>query len=256
MNELGARVRSHSQENREELTLSPTLNESDLHMRTADPVFPDAQQTSKRRSISVGARNKEIESEASSMQTSMTSHESSSQMSDSMDSSANNTLNLSQNIIPISNRTSQASNHYASSHFLTDRISAIPKKISAKHGIKPAPKLRDFVLPSDAPKWVDHLFEKYIRGKQMWRAPTEEKINTEEWNIVKDNGQMRIMQSFKKSTVFKCLYCFENKTTPEKLLQVLLDVQNRNKWDSSFGKAAMLSYIPSTKQCVIHQVTK
>ena len=228
MNELGARVRSHSQEQREELSLSPTLNESDLDMKTADPIFPEVQQTSKRRSISVGTRNKQAESEPSSLQTSMTSSQNTSQMIESTESSANNTLNLSQNIVPVSNRSSQASNHYASSHFLTDRISAIPKKISAKHGIKPAPKLRDFVLPSDAPKWVDHLFEKYIRGKQMWRAPTEEKINTEEWNIVKDNGQMRIMQSFKKPNVFKCLYCFENKTTPEKLLQVIIlsDVSN------------------------------
>jgi len=261
INELGTRVRSHSQEHREELAISPTLNESQTDLR--NPVFPDCQPISKRRSISVGARNKEVETEppsmdSSSMQTSMaaTSDYNQSRMIDATEKLADNTLNLSSNPVPVSNRTSQASSHYASQNFLTERISAIPKKISARHGIKPAPKFRDFVLPKDAPKWVDHLFEKYIRGKQMWRAPTEEKINTEEWNIIKDNGQLRIMQSFKKPNLFKGLYCLENKTSSEKLLQVLLDVQNRNKWDSSFGKAAMLSYIPSTKQCVIHQVTK
>jgi len=109
-----------------------------------------------------------------------------------------------------------------SSQFLREKSSSFLNKTTvlrkdSRHSIKAI----EYVLPKEAPKWVEHIFEKYIKGKTMWKVPTEEKINHDEWNIIQDNGQFRIMQSKKKPTVFKCLFSLENGALPEKLLQVI-----------------------------------
>jgi len=125
---------------------------------------------------------------------------------------------------PMDITMSEKSSHYESSRFLTERLDSLPQPIHKKRGSKQDIRLMEFSLPKDAPKWADVIFEKYIYGREMWKFPTGEKINKNEWNIVKDNGQLRIMQSLQKANVFKCLYCLENSASPEKILQVFVSV--------------------------------
>ena len=213
INEIGSRARSHSHERRNDDISGLDLSQSPTKL---EEQFPEIQNSSKRRSISVGAKNKKLAEEQVLSQNSITPSDVSSM--ELMDSAMN--LTLTENAT-ISNRISESGSNFGTSQFLSERLSEVANKISVgKKNARQSLKLVEFVLPKEAPKWVEELFEKYIKGKEMWKAPTEEKIDRDEWSIIQDNGQFRIMQSEKKSRVFKCLYSLENGASAEKLLQV------------------------------------
>lgn len=203
------RGRSFSQERRPEPLVQ--TQEAPVAATEAEE-SPDIVVMSKRRSISVGGRGKEPEPKTEDS------------MTDSSFSELNSSNGFGDNTLGTSAFNMKETNDLVPSPSLVEklegrisRISVSPVKI-----VKPALPT-DFSLPNEAPQWVEDVFARYVKNNNMWKNPMTDRIDPEVWNVIQENKKFKIMQSFRKTNVFRCLYVMEGDASPEKLLQVYIN---------------------------------
>lgn len=209
--EPAARGRSFSQEKRPESLLQ--TQEAPVAATEADE-FPEIVVMSKRRSISVGGRGKQEAAAAAAKTEESMTDSSLASLDDSTNGFGDSSLG------PGAFNMKVETGELVPSPTLMDKLEGRISRISPVKIVKPTPP-SDYSLPSDAPQWVEDVFAKYVKGNNMWKNPMTDRIDPEVWNVIQDNKKLKIMQSYRKTNVFRCLYVLDGNASSEKMLQVI-----------------------------------
>ncbi len=114
----------------------------------------------------------------------------------------------------------------------------------------------EFALPDEAPVWVEKIFAESIKSNVIWKDVGEMTIIGGKWKGLEQQGsKMTICQYKDDAQLFRAEFKFE-KVSAEKVFKVILDVENKKKWDDSLDNLKMLFYAPTTKQAVIQEIYK
>jgi len=114
----------------------------------------------------------------------------------------------------------------------------------------------EFALPDEAPVWVEKIFHEHIKNNMIWKDVGDIPIAGGKWRGLEQDGRrMTLCQHKEDSQLFRAEFRFD-RVSAEKVFKVMLDLENKKRWESSIDAMKVLFYAPTSKQAVVQEIYK